>query len=482
MRLLAGLLILVLLPLAHAQEGLFVQVHNVTYELGTSDFSVEEVIVFENTGPASGNLFNENIYLTRGNAKDVEVETEGGLKYSVEYLDSTIINVNLVFWRGEKRAVTLRYNRSDMLFTEDNVHFFSGLALGKYSWIADSATVKFTIPAGSQFGPIVPPAPKTIEGKKETATYSATPTNLENLNAIKDGIPVFLEYAKYDELAVNEMKTAKEFIEDAESSVSSANKSIENALETVSDTTQILTLFEIANTKLDESKNSLVLAEIKSNTHSEEYSPYEAYYYAKQSRNLSRESSRKAGEAKDLANYQVQLALEDKISGIGSILKGQADEEELPPPGSQQETQGTIATIWSKGLGIAFIVLLAAVVIFDIYRRSGGSKTLPARKKSQVDEFKAIDALKRKSFKGFDKKLDSVKHGTGLATQIRDLRKKREELEFARESLQRKKERDEIEGERFEMENERLKRDISETSLRIDELKSRLRELKRANR
>lgn len=475
-------LILAALPQAFAQEGLFVSRHNITYTLGESDFLAEEGIVFENMGTSSGNLFKDNVYFTRGDAREVEVEAaKVDLKYSVEYLDSTIINIDLLIWRGEKRVVTLKYDRSDMLFTKDRVHSISGLALGKYSWIADRATVKFIAPVGFQFGGVVPPAAKTIEGAREVITYDVAPINLENLTAIREGLPVRFEYAKFDELAITEMTTAREFIEDGKSSLKSANKSVESAVGQVQDTTQILTLFEIASTMLNEAKNALDLAEIKSNQYSAEYSPYEAYYYAKQSRNLSRDASRKAEEAKDLANYEIQRVLKDEISGIGSKLQERSDAGAAlaPGPDKPQEAEAPGRMAWP---GIALISILGTVVIFDLYRRLGGYKRASASKKGTVRDFRAIDELKHKTFKGFDKKLDTVKHGTELAAEIRDLRRKKEELESGRVTLQRKKERKEVSQHQFEAGTEELDREIIETLLKIDELKSRLNELKRSNK
>ncbi len=481
MRFFVVFLILAALPLAHAQEGLFVSLHNMTHHLGENEYLVEEVIVFENTGSSYGNLFRETVYLARGDARDVMVEAKKtDLKYSVENATSTIININLVLWRGEKREVTIKYNRSDMLFSEDTIHSFSGPALGRYSWIPDRAAVKFIAPEGFQFGDVTPPARKTIENSKEVLTYDLSPINLENLTAIREGVFTVFEYAKYDEMATAEMIAAREFLEEAEFDLAGANKSVENALEHIPDKTQILTVLEIARTALDEAKNALDLAEIKSNSYSNEYSPHGAYYYAKHSRNLSRESSRKAEEAKDLANYGIQQALEEKISGIGSKLQEQSDTEAVLAP-KIDRIPGIEEGPWA-GYGLAAILILAAVVVFDIYRRSGGHRVIGAPKKGKVGDFRAIDELKHKSFKGFDKKLDTVKSGTGLAKEIRDQRKKKEKLEFEREKLQRRLEREEITEDQFDSDNEDLKREINETSSKIDELKSRLNELKKVSK
>ena len=120
--------------------------------------------------------------------------------------------------------------------------------------------------------------------------------------------------------------------------------------------------------------------------------------------------------------------------------------------------------LWA-GYGLAAILILAAVVVFDIYRRSGGHRVLGAPKKGKIEDFRAIDELKHKSFKGFDKKLDTVKSGTGLAKEIRDQRKKKEKLEFEMEKLQRRLEREEITEDQFDSEKDDLKREINETSI-----------------
>ncbi len=477
MKLLVIFLILAALPVAHAQGGLFVSLHNVTYTLGESDFAVEEVIVFENAGAASGNIFRDNVYLTRGDARDVEIEVVGKVEHSVEYSPSTVININLLLWRGEKREVVIKYRRSDMLFREDMVRVISGLALGKYPWITDRGTIKFIAPKNYQFGNVTPYVTKTFEGGREILVYDISPIDIENLIAIKEGLPVRIEYAKYDEMTLSEIKTAEEFLEEAESDLSNANKSIENAMRQSSNITQVLMLFAAAGDMLDESKNVLDLAEIKSNPYSAEYGPYEAYRYAIESKSLAKNASRKAKESKDLANYEIQRVLEERISGIGSKLSEQAEGSGValvPVPTKLPEVSGTGLLI---GYGIV-VMILAALTIFGLYRGRGTLST----KRSKVKDFKAIDELKHKTFTGFDKKLGDVKYGTELAAEIRDLRRKKEKLEFDVEKLQRKKAIEGISDHLFEMEKEKLDKQINETVANIDKLQIRLQEIKKAKK
>jgi len=483
MKLLAVFLILAAFPVAHAEDGLFVSRHNVTYTLGESDFVVDEEILFENVGAASGNLFKDNVYLRRGNAWNVEVDVvDEDQEYSVEYLPSTIININLLFWRGEKREIILKYKRSDMLFRGDMVHVISGLALGKYPWTTDSASVKFIAPEGFQFGNVTPHVTKTLQGGRETLTYDIAPVNIENLTAIKEGLSIRIEYAKYDEMALSGMKTAREFIGEAESDLGNANKSIENARSHGSNTSTVLTLFAAAQDTLDDSKKALELAEIKSNPYSAEYSPYEAYYYAKKSKDLAREASRNAEESKDLANYEIQRALEERISRISSKLSEQSERVEaalVPDLGKPPEMAGPLV---SYGVAVMLILVTLVMVIFGAYTYRHTGRGESAIKKSTVKDFKAIDELKHKTFVGFDKKVDTVKHGTELAAEIRNLMKRKEKLELGIENLRKKKVRGEIPDHIFELEKEKLNRQIDEIVANIDRLQIKLKEIKRAKR
>lgn len=484
MKLLAVFLILAAFPVAYAEDGLFVSLHNVTYTLGESDFVVEEVIVFENMGAPSGNLFKDNVYLRRGNAWNVEVDVvDEDQEYSVEYSPSTIINVNLLFWRGEKREIILKYKRSDMLFREDMVHVISGLALGKYPWTTDRASVKFIAPEGFQFGNVTPHVTKTLQGRRETLTYDIAPVNIENLTAITEGLPIRIEYAKYDEMALSGMKAAREFIGEAESDLGNANKSIENARSHGSNMSIVLTLFAAAKDTLDDSKKALELAEIKSNPYSAEHSPYEAYYYTKKSKDLAREASREAEEAKDLANYEIQRALEERISRISSKLSEQSERAEaalVPDLGKPPEEMA--GPLVSYGVAVMLILVTLVMVIFGAYTYRHTGRGESAIKKSTVKDFKAIDELKHKTFVGFDKKVDTVKHGTELAAEIRNLMKGKEKLELGIENLRKKKVRGEIPDHIFELEKEKLHRQIDEIVANIDRLQIKLKELKRAKR
>jgi peptidoglycan hydrolase CwlO-like protein len=75
-----------------------------------------------------------------------------------------------------------------------------------------------------------------------------------------------------------------------------------------------------------------------------------------------------------------------------------------------------------------------------------------------------------------------VKYGTELATEIRDLRKRKEKFGFERQKLQRKKEIEDISDHQFDLEKEIIDSKINETSAKIDELKARLNELKKVNK
>lgn len=481
MKLLAVLLILAAFPVACAEGGLFVSRHKVTYTLGESDFAVEEVIVFENMGTLSSNLFKDNVYLTRGNAWGVEVDVIGkDMGHSVKYLDQTVININLLLWRGEKREVTLKYRRSDMLFRGDVIHVFSGNALGIYQyWTLHRASVKFIAPAGFLFGNVTPYATKVFEDGRETLTYDLAPVNIENLTAIRDGLPVRIEYAKYGEMAITEMKNAREFVGEAESDLRTANKSVENARSYGSNMTQILTLFAGANDALDDSKDALELAEVRSNPYSAEYGPYEAYYHARKSKNFAKEASGKAEESKDLANYEIQRTLEERISGIGSQLSEQVKRSDAAQV-SEPDRPNAVGPLVSHGVAIILILAALVMVIFGAYMYRHPGRDAPTLKRSKVEDFKAINELKYKTFKGFDKKLDTVKYGTELAAEIRRLMRKMGKLELGIENLRKKKVAGEISEHAFKADRKKLKKRIEEAAAEIDGLQVKLKESKKA--
>ncbi|MEE8400592.1 MAG: hypothetical protein V3R86_00355 [Candidatus Hydrothermarchaeaceae archaeon] len=481
MKLLALFLMLAVLPSAFAQEGLFVSRHSVTYTLGESDFFVEERIIFENKGSLNSNLFRDNIYFSRGNAQDVAVDVKGkNLGYSVEYSPFTTINIKLLLWKGERREVTLRYRRSDMVFRGGAVNAISGLALGKYPWTINRAKITFIAPEGFLFGNVTPYVTKTVIGGRKTLSYDLSPINLANFTAIRDGFPVRIEYAKYDEMALSEIKNAKEFIEDLNSDIKSANKSIENARGHGSELEQVLALFSVAVRTHENSKIALGLAEIKSNAYSEDYDPYLAYYYAIKSKNLSRDASRRAEESKDLANFETQRTLEEKISGIGSKLSGLPDDRGRAPslvPEKPKEALGPL-----KGPLAAIILILLALAISGVYIYRGKDSGAPEPKRGTVKDFKGISDLKYKNFEGFDKKINTVKHSTALATEIRSLMKRKEKLEFDIETLRKMKISGQMPGKKFETEKEKIDRKIDETAANIARLQIKLKDIKKAKR
>lgn len=483
MKLLALFLMLAVLPSAFAQEGLFVPWHSVTYTLGESDFFVEERIIFENKGSLNSNLFRDNVYFSRGNAQDVAVDVKGkNLGYSVEYSPFTTINIKLLLWKGEKREVTLRYRRSDMIFRGDAISAISGLALGKYPWTIDKAKITFIAPDGFLFGNVTPYVTKTVIEGRETLSYDLSPINLANFTAIRDGFPVRIEYAKYEGMALSEIKNAREFIEDLNLDIKSANKSIENARGHGSELEQVLALFSVAMSTHENSKIALDLAEIKSNAYSEEYNPYLAYYYAIKSKNLSKDASRMADESKDLANFETQRTLEERISGIGSKLSGLPDDPGKAPPPSLVPEKPKEGFGSLKGPLAAIILILVALAVSSAYIYRGKDRGTPEPKRGTVRDFKGISDLKYKNFEGFDKKINTVKHSTALATEIRSLMKRKEKQEFDIETLRNMKISGQMTGKKFEAEKEKIDRKIDETAANIARLQIKLKDIKKAKR
>jgi exonuclease VII small subunit len=466
------LLILLVLPCVHAQEGLLVPQHNLTYYLGEDYIYVEEVIIFENIGRATGNLFRDSLYFVRGDAWDVDVDVTGETpRYKVERGEFTTITVDLTFWKGESRRVAMSYRRSDILYKGEGVNTLSGLALGKYPWIVGKTALKFVAPKGYQFGNLTPSAEVVEERGQETITYEAKPITVKELTAINEGFPVTIEYANYIELAEGQIKRAEDFVPEGEFHVSDANISIENAKGYDVGLTAALGAYAEAQELLEEAKTQLQLARIKNNPNYEEYYPYEAYSHALASVKLAKEASRKAAEAKNLANFEIQAALQKEISKI----EGSLEEK------SRRFEEGMVLLKEEKPkrnyYGIVLILILALGLL-------GALKTIKRERKRRgtVEDFTVIGDLKRKTFVDFEKKADTVKKGVEIAREIRALRREREKLDLGMENLRKKKISGEISEKAYKSEKEKLEERIGETATRIYKLEGKLKEIKRAGR
>ncbi|MEE8358881.1 MAG: hypothetical protein V3R82_05680, partial [Candidatus Hydrothermarchaeales archaeon] len=493
----ALLLFLVLITLGlstvHAQAGLYVSQHNITYRLFENNFQVEEKIVFENTGDS---VFTVQRYvkLERGNTSNIEVE--GIAEKNIQVYDSeypTIIQWYMEVNKGAAKEVTIRYSRTDGLSEQDHIKIFKSNTLGRYSWETTQATIKFITPPGYQFGNIIPPVPKKIVDNKEETTYRLIlPYDKIFLTY---GLPVEIEYAKFKELSFAKMDVARGKITDAKRNIDRANDTIENSRGYDANLTESLGLYNQSLQILNATEKEMILAEAAYSSSASEY--YTAYVHATNAESLANNASEKAAKAEQKANFEVQNVLNKKILALTTIMTPMPTETAPPtittppptttqpptsptpttqPPQTRTEAPPISPTTKSKRSIIWYLTL--AVIIIGV----GGfilKKEKPSGRRGEVRDFRVINDLKRKKFRGFDEQVDKVKKEVELASKIRKLRRKRDELESHINEIKEKRMADEISKDAFVAEKNGLEGSITDIDLKLRPLEDKLDEIKR---
>jgi hypothetical protein len=145
-------------------------------------------------------------------------------------------------------------------------------------------------------------------------------------------------------------------------------------------------------------------------------------------------------------------------------------EVKVPPPPTERNYYA-----------IAFFALLGGIVLYGaanlllLIRREG-------RARGTVSDFRVIGDLKRRSFKGFEKKVDIVKQEGALAAEIRRLQKDRQKYILGIENLKKKKIAKEIKKKTFDSEKAKFEKQIDSIDLRLEELESRIKKIKETAR
>ena len=450
------LIFLLILPLAHA-HGLYVREHNITYYLNEENFYVEETIVFSNYGDPF--TFEGKVILDRGDAKEISVR---GSKFEVKYEPTAKIYIELFVNKGTTQTINLKYRRSDMLLNKEGILVFKGLALGKYYWDVHKINIKFITPDDYYFGKILPKATPVREGNKELLSYSTT--IFDNITAIEEGFPVEIEYAKYKELAIGELRAAQERISEAEYNIEDANTTIEKAKEFGANLTKALKAFDSSIKNLELAKKKLKLSQISLNSYKNYYL---SYNFASSSRTHAIIASREAREAKNLASFEIQASLEQKISNIS---KTTAKPTIIVHTYKQVEKK---KIDWYSIAGILFasLLVLFATLRFRERRRE-------ERARVGVANYQNIGELKYKRFEGFEKKVDTVKKGESIAVEIMKLRRERDKYELGIENLKKKMLAGEITKKEYDKKKQEFEKKIENINSKILKLEEKLREIR----
>lgn len=433
----------VLIPLANAQGNMYVSEHNLTYYLGEGDFTVIETLVFEKPGDPF--TYEGSLHFLRGGAENVKVE---GFPYSVTQGYPRKINLEFMISKGQKKRVTLSYQRSDLVSEREGVLTFRGLALGEYPWPVHLANINFIPPPGYQFGFYSP-----TTGALRKGELSYTVSIFENATAVLSGFPVNIEYADFKGLARKEMRLAESLISEAGFELERGNASVENAARYGGNTSQLMAHYGFAFSAFLDSEKNLRLA--KAAYDADNY--YRTYSSAKAASRLARLSIKEADKVRSLAELEIQNILERKLAAIEN--RSTAVEGELP---EQPRETGTDRDYIYILVGVGFILaLLLSAVAF---------KRKPRVEKWKPRDFAGIRDLKRRRFKGFERKIEGVKRRGALAAKIRDLMHKKESLEMGLEELRKSMAADKINKKTYSS----RKRALLSKAEKIDSERSRL--------
>jgi len=498
------LLTLVLLPqLAHAQ--IFVTEYNITYTLGENDYAVEEVLKLKNIGNIF--VFPDQIELVRGDASEMRAYSDlYGSSFSVDYDYPTRFVLSLQKAMVLKETLlVLKYKRDEGLLRKDKIRLFKFPDIGTYPWgrwedcISNfnlclyKANIKISAPEGYQFGTTSPAGSVIRENNSETLSFVLTP--LENITIISTGFPVSLEYADYNALAVSELNSAKSLISQSSFTINDANLTLINAGFYVEDETRASSILEEA-VGLNENAN-LAFKEGELLLESPDRTYYEAYLSGLNAIDLAKQASSKAAEAKNSANREIQNALENRITDLASNLtleqllrenitktlvenlsqkieaveRTEPVEVVIPPP-------PTLPPEGRNYYELGFFVLLGGLVLYGVANLVLFIRGEESRARGSVSDYRVIGDLKRKSFKGFERKVDTVKQEVDLASEIRRLRKDREKYVLGIENLKKKKLSGEVKKKAFTTEKKKFEADIAEIDTRLEDLEAQLKEMK----
>ena len=501
--LLTFIILLASLSTTHAQAGLYVIEHNITYRLSYNNYDVEEKLVFKNTGETAFTV-QRWVSLERGNVINVEIE---GIKTrNIKLPDKE--NPTLIRWyleanKGVEKEVTIKYTRNDRLTEIDNIITYTGDALGRYSWETTRSTIKFITPKGYQFGNITPIIEKKIVDNQEEISYNLIlPYNKVFLSY---GLPVEIEYGKFKELAFTKIDVARSKIVDAKNNIEKADFTIENSKGYGANISESLDLYNQSIQVLKATEEEMDLAEKAYNTVTNTF--YEAYLYAINTESLADEASEMATKAEQKTNFEVQKALNEKIDTLTSIMTLAPTttppptttlpptdtpapttfpplttrppitpaSTTLPPPIMTEPPQKTPTGNKLKTIFILFLLLIVA---------AGGlflsKKKKPHGRRGELDDFQVISDLKKKKFQGFEDEVDRVKKGVEIASELRKLRKEKDELKSSIKRLEEKRLSKEIDEDTFVKKKKKVDSNIKKIDSKIKRLEKKLDKIKKA--
>ncbi len=502
-------LLLALIPSVNAE--FYVSEYNVTYELGDSDYFVTETMRVKSLNPLSHEDF---LVLTRGDAKDVEAAASiKEISFSADYSFPTTIRIDLRKVPILKEAtLALRYRRAAGLSAKEAVRIFSFSDLGRYP--LDSidecirqynecqykALITIVAPQGKQFGR---PSPFTaVEGRTtggpEKLVYRIT--LLQNITLAPSGLSFTVEYADYKSMAAQELTSSKALLDQISLVLAEANASIRNAEAYAIDLGQAKALYNESSRLYRDALLKQSVAQSSLNPPMLEY--FLAHRLSTEAAALAKESYTKANDARNLANFLIQRSLEQEIAKLGKSLEQQHEarenlsrvlaenftraleemERKRAEPAEPAVPEAAVKEPGTNYYAIAFFLLLGGIVLYGAASAMYYTRRTRLKQRGSVSDFRVIEDLKKKTFSGFEQKVDTVKHEAELAVRIRELRSTGEKFSFGIENLKKKKLAEEIGQAAYDFEKQKFEDQLAKINTQIEDLEAQLRALKKGER
>ncbi|NOZ82437.1 MAG: hypothetical protein GXN98_01260 [Euryarchaeota archaeon] len=454
MRLTASLLLLlVLLPAGAA--GMTAVQHNLSYYLAGSNISVEEWVLIENS-PFS---VKEPVYYSLPpGVYGVVAHATGGAEARVDTAAGAVI-FDLSRAYSRKVELSLKYSYSADIQRADRTYLLEGEALRRaYPWGFGRVSIEFLLPPGYYFGSASP------EPQIKSSRHIAYITDSLD-SRVYQGFPVRIEYGEYRKLAEEKLSIASALEHETMLAVKSANLSISEARIYNASVEEAEKLLSASLGNLSQYLRLKSAAELALNT-----DPYRAYLSATDALASLKTAGTLARSAQSHANSAVQQALQAQIRNFASNLSTKPAEKVIVRV--EREEGGRNWYMY------AFFILLA---VFAVFAASEAYKALAPRsyrRRGSIKDYRAITDLRRKTFNGFERKVERVKKGVDIASEIRSLRKRREKLELGIDNLRKKLASGEISEELHAIEKSKFEAEIEQIDRRLEELEKQLRKVK----
>ncbi|MEE8167689.1 MAG: hypothetical protein V3T58_02310 [Candidatus Hydrothermarchaeales archaeon] len=492
------LISLALLPGVEAQ--LYVSRYNVTYQLGEENYQVVEILKLKNGG--SPFVFPEALEFVRGDASDAEAYSSlTGTSFSADYVYPSKVTVDLKKVVILKRMeVGLKYLRKEGLSSEDKINVFMFSDIGKYPWgtIKDcidhynecqyEANITIITPDGYYFGNITSPATIQRRGKSESIVYRLS--LLRNLTIVPFGFPVRVEYADYRELTLGKIASASALLSQVSFGLKEANSSLENAGIYEANVSRASDTYVEASQLYEQALEELKASERFVGAPERDY--YNSYLHGSAANELAEEAYVKANAVRNLVSFEIQRALEMRVAALGANLSEQYILREnltkslsenltrlLEMKKEQAEpTQIIRVEVPEEGINyyaIAFFLLLGSIVIYGVANMVLYVRRTERKHRGKVKDFRVIGDLKRKTFKGFEQKVDTVKQEVELAADIRKLKKEREKYVLGIDNVKKKMRMGDITKQSSDSQRKKFEEQVKETDAKIDEIEKQLK-------